>query len=71
MMTRADQQAKCLLFRNKVFDLESLTGAIEKIDRAAIARVAEKIFSTKPTFAALGPLENLEAFEQIQERLAA
>ncbi|MCB9982628.1 MAG: insulinase family protein [Rhodospirillales bacterium] len=71
MMTRADQQAKYLLFRDQAFDVESLIEAIARVDRAAIARVADKIFTGKPTLAALGPLERLAPFEQIEERLAA
>lgn len=71
MMTRADQQAKHLLFRNKVLDLEGLIAAIDAVDKAAIARVAKRMFTTRPTLAALGPLDKLEAFNSIEERLAA
>jgi len=71
MMTRADQQAKYALFRNKILDPEGLIRAIETVDTSAIARVAEKIFSTKPTLAALGPLDRLEDYSEIEQRLAA
>ena len=69
MMTRADQQAKYLLFRDQKFDVEVLVDAIERVDCSAIVRVADRIFTSKPTLAALGPLENLEPFERIEKRL--
>jgi predicted Zn-dependent peptidase len=71
MMTRADQQAKYLLFRDRAFDLDALIAAIDKVDRAAIKRVADKIFTSRPTLAALGPLDKLEDYGRIEERLAA
>ena len=71
MMTRADQHAKYMLFREKAFDQAALIAAIDAIDLNAIKRAADKIFSTKTTLAALGPLEKLEAYEKIEQRLAA
>ncbi len=71
MMTRADQQAKYMLFRGQSFDLDALISAIDGVDVAAIQRVATKIFSSKPTLAALGPLEKLEEYDRIEQRLAA
>ncbi|MEZ5814635.1 MAG: pitrilysin family protein [Alphaproteobacteria bacterium] len=71
MMTRADQQAKYMLFRNRAFDLDALVAAIDNVDRAAIKRVADKIFTSRPTLAALGPLDKLEDYGRIEERLAA
>lgn len=71
MMTRADQQAKYMLFREKAFDLDALVSQIDAIDLDAIGRVAGKIFSSKPTLSALGPLEKLEGYEKVEGRLAA
>ena len=71
MMTRADQHAKNLLFRDEVFDIDALIKDIEAITPQQICAVAKKIFSGKPTLAALGPLENLEDFSKTQDRLAA
>ena len=39
--------------------------------RQRLQRVAQQIFSTRPTLAALGPLEKLEKYEHITQRLAA
>jgi len=71
MMNRADQQAKHLLFRNKAYDADALVARIDSIELKDIARVAETIFTTTPTLAALGPLEKLASFEDIKNRLAA
>lgn len=71
MMTRADQQAKTLLFRNKVYNPEQQIAEIAAIDMKAIQRVAKRIFTSRPTLAALGPIENLEPFDKIEKRLAA
>ncbi|MBL4804696.1 MAG: insulinase family protein [Alphaproteobacteria bacterium] len=71
MMNRADQQAKHLLFRNKAYDADALVARIDSIELKDIARVAETIFTTTPTLAALGPLEKLAPFEDIKNRLAA
>jgi len=71
MMTRADQQAKHLLFRNKAFDADALVQAIDDIQLSDIERVAKRIFATPLTLAALGPLDKLEPFEATQDRLAA
>ena len=71
MMTRADQQAKYLLFRDKPLDIEGLIATIDAVDKAAIKRAADKMFSGKPTLAALGPLDKLESYNEIEQRLAA
>jgi predicted Zn-dependent peptidase len=71
MMSRADQQARALLFKNEVFNPEALIARIDAIDEEAVRRVAERIFTAKPTLAALGPLEALESYDGIAGRLAA
>lgn len=71
MMTRADQHAKHLLFRNKAFDSEQTVRSIEAITPQKVQQVAAKIMRTKPTLAALGPLGQLEAYDAVEQRLAA
>lgn len=71
MMTRADQQAKFALFRNSALDIETMIAKIDGIDAALLRSVASRIFSSTPTLAALGPLEQLEPYERIAQRLAA
>ena len=71
MMSRADQNARTLLLQEKLFTQQDLIEAIEGIDLKAISRIAKKIFSSKPTLTALGPVSALESYEAIQNRLAA
>ena len=71
MMTRADQQAKYLLFKEGQFDIEETLQKIDAIDAAQIKAVASRIFASKPNLAALGPLDNLPEFNVIEDRLAA
>ncbi|GJL85850.1 MAG: peptidase M16 [Micavibrio sp.] len=71
MMSRADHQAKYLLYRDKVLDVEEIISRIDAVGEKDISRVAKTIFAGKPTLAGLGPMAKLEAYEKISERLAA
>ena len=71
MMTRADQHAKNLLFRDEVFDIAALINDIEAITPDQICNIAKRIFAGKPTLTALGPIQKLEDYNKIEERLAA
>ncbi len=71
MMTRADQHAKHMLFKDSLFDIDALISKIDAITPQKISTLADKIFATKPTIAALGPLDKLEEYNKIEERLAA
>ena len=70
MMSRADHQAKYAIYFNEVPDVEKIIGKINAVGEQDIARVAGKIFTGQPTLAGYGPMEKLEAFEKIAERLA-
>ncbi|MGB4107679.1 MAG: pitrilysin family protein [Alphaproteobacteria bacterium] len=71
MMTRADQQAKYLIYRHQPVDIGGIIHAIDSVDTASVCEVAQKIFSSRPTISALGPLKNLESYEKIEKRLRA
>lgn len=71
MMRRADQAAKHMIFYGKELDISDKLAAIESLDLANIHKLAKKIFSGKPTLAALGPMDHLESYDRICERLAA
>ena len=71
MMTRADQQAKTMLQRGEILDMTALVEKIDALDLPAIRAAALTIFSSKPTLAALGPLEKLESYDSLARRLAA
>lgn len=69
MMTRADQQAKYMLFRDKAIDVTSIAEEINSLNSERIAAAARRIFSSTPTLASLGPMKNLESYDAIQSRL--
>lgn len=71
MLSRCNRQAKYMINFNKEVDINNLLAQIEAVKIDDIQNIAQKIFSTKPTIAALGPLEQLESYDKIQNRLAA
>jgi predicted Zn-dependent peptidase len=71
MLSRANRQAKHMISFDEDFDLSKLLSKIERVQSDDIQAMAQRIFTTKPTMAALGPLEELESYDKIQARLAA
>lgn len=71
MMRRANQQAKHLIHYETVLDLQEKLQKLEAVSIADIQAVAGQIFTSKPTLAALGPLDQLEDYDSISKRLAA
>ena len=71
MMSRANQVAKTLIHFDQVLDLRDKLRRIEAVTVNDVQAIAQLIFSTRPTLAALGPLEKLEYFDQIKKRLAS
>jgi len=71
MMSRANAQAKHLIFFNEILDLNDRIKRIEEVSLESVRSTAERIFTSTPTLAALGPLKTLESYEKTRERLAA
>ncbi len=71
MMTRANQQAKQLICFNTLLDLQDKLNKIAAVRVNDVHAVAKRIFATRPTLAALGPLSQLESYDRITKRLAA
>lgn len=71
MMRRANQQAKHLIHFDEVIDLQKKLLKLEVVTAEDVCALAKKIFSTRPTLAALGPLGKLEAYDTLAGRLAA
>lgn len=70
MSTRADSSAKALLLNGRIRTIPEVLGKIDAVDIAALDSVARRIFSSKPTLAALGPLAQLESFDALTARLS-
>lgn len=64
--TRCEQLARQMIVFNRPITVEEVVADIEKIDVAAVCRVAQKIFSTKPTMACLGPLSQMPSYDKFQ-----
>jgi len=71
MMTRAGQQAKHLIHFSHTLDLDKILADIDEVNADIIQKLAALIFSSRPTLAGLGPLENLEPYDQVCRRMAA
>lgn len=71
MLSRADQNAKSMLLRGYVRSPDEAIKNINNVNKDAMVKLSERIFAHPPTLAALGPLDKLESFESIKERLAA
>mgnify|MGYP001810305047 FL=1 len=67
--SRCEQLARQLFIYGRPIPTEELVAHIEQVDEAAVLRVARRLFTTPPTFAALGPLAKVEGFESICGRL--
>lgn len=71
MLSRANRQAKYLINFNVAPDISQLIAKIDAVTVYSVQKIAQKIFIGKPTFAALGPVKDLEEYEKIRQRLAA
>ena len=66
---RTEQHAGHLLTFGKPFDAAEVIRRIDGVDAAAVARVAARLKSARPTFAALGPVGRVEGYERLVQRL--
>lgn len=68
---RADRLAQNIIKYGRPISLEETLAKIEAVDATQLDVLARKVFSTRPTFATVGPLAQVEEFDQIEKRLAA
>jgi predicted Zn-dependent peptidase len=71
MMGRTNRQAKYLINFGEKINLGKMVKQIDAVSREDIKNIAEKIFTGKPTLAALGPVSSLENYEDLQKQLLA
>lgn len=71
MLSRANRQAKYMINFDQNLDISKILSQIESVNTDDIMTIGQKIFSARPTVAALGPLKNLESYPHVQSRLAA
>ncbi|HVJ53825.1 MAG TPA: pitrilysin family protein [Aliidongia sp.] len=68
--SRAEHFANQMLIYGRPLSTAEIVARIDEVDKAMIARAARRIFAAAPTFAALGPIDRVESFGKISERLA-
>ncbi len=68
---RCEQIAQHLLIFGRVLPIEELVARIDAIDAAQMDALAKQIFSAPPVLAAVGPLNKLEPYDAVAQRLAA
>lgn len=68
---RADRLAQNILKYGRPIPLEEVLQKIDAVTIDQLDVLARKIFSTRPTFATVGPLAQVEEFDQIEKRLTA
>ncbi len=71
MLSRANRQAKFLINFNRAPDVLQLIAQVDAVTVYSVQKIAQKIFTGKPTLAALGPIKTLESYDRISQRLAA
>ena len=65
---RAEMLALNLLTYDRPIPLAETLARIDAVDDEALARVANRIFSSTPTLTALGPVKKLESYDRIAAR---
>jgi predicted Zn-dependent peptidase len=69
--SRCESLARQMLVWGRPLPVSEIVGRIEAVDQAAVKRVVARLLKSRPTLAALGPLQGLEAMDNIARRLAA
>lgn len=67
--THAEANALDLVIRGRLISKEEAIAQVEKITREDLSRIGHRIFSGRPTLAALGPIQDVMSYDKICERL--
>jgi len=68
--SRCEQIAQQMLIFGRSIPLSEQVELIDTVDVAAVAKVADRIFSGRPTLAAIGPVDSLMSYDDLCDRLA-
>ena len=66
--SRCDRLGRHMIIFGRPIPIEEILEKINSVTETDIKRVAAKVFCSKPTLAALGPISGLEAYDQFSER---
>jgi predicted Zn-dependent peptidase len=67
--SRCEQLARQLMIHDRPLPIDEIVANVEAVDAEAVMRVARRVTASVPTLAALGPVGDLEAFDDISNRL--
>jgi predicted Zn-dependent peptidase len=67
--SRCEQIAQQMLIYGRRIPLDEQVALIDAVDVAAVAKVANRIFSGRPTLAAIGPVDTLMTYDDLRGRL--
>lgn len=68
---RSEHLARQLMVFGRHLTTEEIVENVEKVDTGAVCRVAERIFTSNPTLAAIGPVSQLESSDAFAARLVS
>lgn len=66
---RCDQLGSQILVHGRPLSEAEQVASVEAVDKPALAALARRIFASKPSVAAIGPLSRLEKYDHIADRL--
>ncbi len=69
VMRRADMLGHQILAFNRAIPISETVKKLMAVSRSDVQHMAQKLFSRKPILTAFGPLEKLESYSKIVERL--
>ncbi len=69
MTTRADQNAKHLIFHGRVLNTEDMRTRIDQISVGAVTDLARTIFASPPILTGLGPLSEFVPYSVLREKI--
>ncbi|MDH5749667.1 MAG: insulinase family protein [Rhodospirillales bacterium] len=68
--SRCEQKARQILVYGRPLTVEEVVKKVVAVDAAAVRNFASRLKSSTPTLAALGPIGQLESFDQVSKRLS-
>ena len=68
---RCEQLAQQLQIYGRPIPVSEVVERIESVDEAAVVDLAARICASRPTVAAMGPIDRMESFDEISGRLSA
>jgi predicted Zn-dependent peptidase len=67
---RCEQLARQLMVHGRILTVDEVVAKIDAVDQEAVVRVANRLFRSTPTVAAIGPLAKVASFDDIRSRLS-